>query len=258
MKASVLRHLADRLVERLGRGSQPEQATVAARREPYSPGRSVVAATAVGLVSAVVLSVGAFSGGREVRTEAASAAARAGGDGTAATLNPSFGPLPEVVVPKAPRLPSGRTPSPSGKRGRSSGPAVVPTVPDTAPCGTTPAAATLQLINHTRSDAGVSQLTADSGLCAAALLHSQQVAQRSQMTSDGLQDDLRAAGVHSTHTHEFLGTSGAILDPSYVHGVWMRNADQSKLLSDQQYHHVGVAWSRVGDGDWFVSVIFDF
>ena len=257
MKASVLRHLANRLVERSGGGSHPDQATVAARREPYSPGRSVVAATAVGLVSAVLLSVGALSGGRDVGTEAASAPSVQAGAGAATTLDPSFGPLPEVVVPTPPRLPSGRTPSPSGKRGRSSGPAVAPTAPDTASCGTTPAAATLQLINRTRSGAGAPQLTADSGLCAATLLHSQQVAQRSQMTSDGLQDDLRAAGVHSTHTHEFLGTSGAILDPTYVNGVWMQNADQSKLIRDSQYHHVGVAWSRVGDGDWFVSVLFD-
>jgi len=257
MKASLLRHLADRLAERRGVGRKPAQANVAARREPYSPGRSVVAATAVGLLSAVVLSVGAFSGGREVRTEAASAPAAQAGEGAAATFGPSFGPLPELVVPTPPRLPSGRTPSPSGKHQRGSGPAVAPTVPDTAPCGTTPAAATLQLINHTRSGAGAPQLTADSGLCAAALLHSQQVAQRSQMTSDGLQDDLRAAGVRSTHTLEILGTSGGILDPNYVNRVWMQNADQSKAIRDPQYHHVGVAWSRVGDGDWYVSVIFD-
>jgi uncharacterized protein YkwD len=257
MKAPLPRHLVDRLVGRRGRGGRPKVATVAARREPYSPGRSVVAAIAVGLVSAVVLSVGAFTGGGEVRSETASAAAAQAGDGAAATLEPSFGPLPEVVVPKPPRLPSARTPNPSGKHQRGSGAAVVPTVPDTAACGTTPAAATLQLINRTRSGAGAPQLTTDSGLCAAALLHSQQVAQRSQMTADGLQDDLRAAGVRSTHTHEFLGTSGAILDPGYVHGVWMQNADQSRLIRDQQYHRVGVAWSRVGDGDWFVSVLFD-
>src|SRR5690349_12330398 len=99
MRATLLRHLADRLAERSGVGRTPAQANVAARREPYAPGRSVVAATAVGLVSAVVLSVSAFSGGPEVRTGVASAPAAQAGDGAAAaTLRPSFGPLPEVVV----------------------------------------------------------------------------------------------------------------------------------------------------------------
>jgi uncharacterized protein YkwD len=257
MKASLLRHLAGRHVERSGGAGKPARATVAARREAFAPGWSVVAATGVGLLSALVLSVGAFTGGGQVRTEVASAAASQAGDGAAATLQPSFGPLPELVIPTPPHLPSARTPAPAGKKKKGTGPGVAPTVPDTAPCGTTPAAATLQLINHSRSSAGAPQLTADSGLCAAALLHSQQVAQRSQMTSDGLQDDLRAAGVRSTHTHEILGTSGGLLDPSYVDRVWMQNADQSKAVRDPQYHHVGVAWSRVGDGDWYVSVIFD-
>lgn len=231
----------------------PAVGVISGRREPYTVGRLVLASGVIAVSAVLALSFDALGGGRPTDSVNALSAVNSDGGGVGVTTaQPS---LPLVVAPTPPHAPAARTPRPAGKH-RPGGGAVVPLIPATAACGTTAAASTLQLLNRDRSGSGASDLSVDSGLCAAALLHAQQVAQRAEMSSNGLADDLRDAGVTDTNVRELLASSGATLDPLSVNDLWMSSeGGQSGNIRDMQYRHVGIAWSRIGDGDWYVSAI---
>jgi len=227
---------------------------IVGRREPYSVGRITLASGIIAASAVLALSFDALGGGQGNDTVASLAPISAAGDGVGVTTAQRS--LPAVVAPTPPHAPAARTPRPAGKRRPGSG-SIVPLVPATAACGTTAAASTLQLLNRDRSGSGASDLSVDSGLCAAALLHAQQVAQQAVISSNGLADDLRAAGVTATNVREMLASSGGTIDPPSVNDLWMSSdGGQSDNIRDKQYRHVGIAWSKIGDGEWYVSAIF--